>query len=79
MDQKLKAPTLSVTPRRGLRREDAALVVGIKPRKFDALVGDGRMPKPIRVDGCVVWDIKKLDLAFDALMDDDVTSNPWEE
>jgi predicted DNA-binding transcriptional regulator AlpA len=72
----LKTPALS--PRRGLSRPEAALYVGVGQRKFDELVADGRMPKPIRIDGRVVWDIKRLDLAFDALLDDDVTSNPWD-
>lgn len=62
--------------RRGLRREDAALYVGFKPTKFDELVKDGRMPLPVRVDGCVVWDVKKLDAAFDDLSDD---RNEWDD
>lgn len=76
MDQKLKNPTWS--PRRGLRREDAALYIGVSPRKFDAMVADGRMPQPFRIDGCVLWDLRKLDLAIDALSEEDVTSNPWD-
>lgn len=63
-------------PRRGLRREEAAAYLGFSPRKFDELVGDGRMPKPKRADGVVVWDILRLDSAFDALPDEDsVTQN----
>lgn len=34
------------SPRRGLRREEAARYVGISPTKFDELVTDGRMPEP---------------------------------
>jgi len=66
-------------PRRGLRREEAAAYLGFSARKFDELITDGRMPKPKRVDGVVVWDIHRLDLAFDALPDDggDGTLNPW--
>jgi predicted DNA-binding transcriptional regulator AlpA len=52
---------------RGLRRETAAAYVGVSPSKFDEWVNDGRMPKPKRVDGCVVWDRFALDQAFDAL------------
>lgn len=59
-------------PRRGLRREEAAAYIAVSPRKFDELVLDGRMPKPKRVDGIVVWDILRLDSAFDALPDDGV-------
>ena len=65
-------------PRRGLRREDAARYVGLSPTKFDALVADGRMPKAKRIDGCVVWDIRKLDAAFDDLPDGEVENDPWE-
>ena len=58
-------------PRRGLRRQHAAIYIGVSPTKFDQWVKDGRMPKPIRVDGCVIWDIRKLDLAWDALGEND--------
>lgn len=52
-------------PRRGLRRTEAALYVGISPSKFDEPVKDGRMPKPKRLDSCVVLDVRALDAAFD--------------
>lgn len=66
-------------PRRGLRREEAAAYLGFSARKFDELIADGRMPKPKRIDGVVVWDIHRLDLAFDALPDDssDSVANAW--
>jgi predicted DNA-binding transcriptional regulator AlpA len=65
-------------PVRGLRREEAARYVGVSPTKFDQLVADGRMPKPIRIDGCLVWDRWELDLAFDALRDQYGGANPWD-
>ena len=58
---------LEVVPRRGLRREDAARYVGISTAKFDACVKDRRMPQPFRIDACVIWDLRHLDAAFDAL------------
>jgi predicted DNA-binding transcriptional regulator AlpA len=67
--------------RRGLSREQAANYIGIGPTKFDKMVKDGRMPRPKRVDGRVVWDLRKLDAAFDALEDDDPDkpeTNPWD-
>jgi hypothetical protein len=64
-------------PRRGLCREEAAMYVGIGPGKFDQLVDDGRMPRSLRIDGRKVWDIRELDLAFDALPRDDGGSNSW--
>jgi hypothetical protein len=42
--------------------------------KFDELVADGRMPKPKRVDGCVIWDRVQLDAAFTDLPADAVTN-----
>jgi predicted DNA-binding transcriptional regulator AlpA len=58
---------LDVVPRRGLRREDAARYIGVSTAKFDECVKDGRMPQPFRIDGCVIWDLRRLDAAFDAL------------
>ena len=58
---------LEVVPRRGLRREDAARYVGVSTTKFDACVKDGRMSQPFRIDACVIWDLRRLDAAFDAL------------
>jgi predicted DNA-binding transcriptional regulator AlpA len=65
-------------PRRGLRRAEAALYIGVSPSKFDQLVSDGRMPKPNHVDSCVIWDVRNLDLAFDALSAHDGQTNPWD-
>ena len=65
-------------PCRGLRREEAARYIGISPTKFDQLVADGRMPKPVRIDGCVIWDISRLDVAFDSLSRQDDGANPWD-
>jgi predicted DNA-binding transcriptional regulator AlpA len=68
----------SLAPR-GLSRVQAAEYIGVGATKFDEMVEDGRMPKPKRVDGRVLWDRVLLDQAFDAL-NDDVTEkrNPWD-
>ena len=58
---------LHAAPRRGLNRVEAAAYIGVSPSKFDELVTDGRMPKPIAIDRRKVWDIRELDLCFDAL------------
>lgn len=63
-------------PRRGLSRIEAAIYVGIGLTKFDELVADGRMPKPKRIDGRKIWDIRALDMAFDALPEE-VEHNSW--
>lgn len=57
-------------PRRGLRRDEAAAYIGISATKFDDWVARGVMPKPKRQDGVVLWDVVKLDEAFEALPDD---------
>ena len=54
-------------PRRGLSRDEAAMYIGISATKFDELVRDGRMPGPKRIDGRKGWDVRNLDVAFDAL------------
>lgn len=66
-------------PRRGLRRVEAALYIGISPTKFDEMVKDGRMPRPKRLDSCAVWDQRGLDMAFEALPEEgDDGANPWD-
>ncbi len=70
-------PRLEVVPRRGLRREDAARYVGISPTKFDQAVNDGRLPQAFRIDGCVLWDIRKLDTAIDALAGNADPDDGW--
>lgn len=78
---KASDPVLTIPsqcPRRGLKREEAALYVGLGATKFMALVEDGRMPRPKRIDGRVVWDIRSLDLAFDSLPDESSAPvNSW--
>lgn len=65
-------------PRRGLSREEAAIYIGVSVRKFDEMVGDGRMPRAKVIDARRVWDTLKLDLAFDALpTDGEEVDNPW--
>lgn len=66
-------------PRRGLSREEAASYIGISPTKFDELVADRRMPRSIRIDGRKVWDVRELDLSFDALPRDDCGGNSWDD
>lgn len=61
-------------PPRGLSREEAARYIGIGCSKFDELVKDGRMPRPKRLDGRVVWDRVSLDIAFTELPDEKNTN-----
>jgi predicted DNA-binding transcriptional regulator AlpA len=57
---------ISLSPR-GLSRILAAAYIGVSPSLFDAMVTDGRMPRPIRINSRVVWDRLHLDEAFAAL------------
>ncbi len=68
-------------PRRLLSRVEAAMYLGIGETKFDAMVLDGRMPKPRRIDGRRLWDIRHLDLAIDQLPmeDGDSTGTSWDD
>lgn len=59
-------------PPRGLSRVQAAAYIGVSPSLFDAMVKDGRMPKPTRINMRAVWDRLKLDEAFAALSDDEI-------
>lgn len=70
----IKTDTL---PRRGLRRPLAAAYVGVSASKFDQWVNTGLMPKPKKVDGCVIWDVRALDLAFDDLPDSSPKEDTW--
>lgn len=56
---------------RGLSRIAAAEYIGISPSLFDEMVADKRMPKPKRINARTVWDVRKLDAAFDALPGDE--------
>jgi predicted DNA-binding transcriptional regulator AlpA len=71
-------------PRRGLSRVESGIYVGVSATLFDEMVKDGRMPMPKRINGRVVWDIRALDEAFEALPDEDgrkgsnCEPSPWE-
>lgn len=75
-------------PWRGLSREEAAQYIGVGTSLFDAMVKDGRMPQPmtVRTDPTgttrprKIWDIRKLDAAFDAIYgDDEPDDNPFDD
>jgi len=68
---------VTTPPRRGLSREEAARYVGVGATKFDELVKDGRMPKPLKIDNRVIFDIRDLDEAMDRLKQS-VANSPWD-
>jgi len=65
--------------RRAASRASTAEYIGVGVTKFDEMVGDGRMPRPKRIDGRKVWDRVKLDEAFDALDDAAGRKNEWDD
>lgn len=65
-------------PRRGLSRDEGAMYVGVSVGKFDEMVADGRMPAPVTIDRRRVWDIRAIDLAFEALKEGDAGPSSWQ-
>jgi predicted DNA-binding transcriptional regulator AlpA len=64
-------------PRRGLKLEEAANYIGIGRTKFQELVNGGRMPRPRKIDGRLIWDTRELDVAFDDLPVEGEKSGGW--
>jgi hypothetical protein len=54
----------------GLGAVEAAAAIGVSASKFRALVDEGRMPRPRRIDGRTIWDVDELRAAFKALPHD---------
>jgi predicted DNA-binding transcriptional regulator AlpA len=57
---------------RGMSRDEAARYIGVGATKFDEMVMDGRMPRPKRVDGRVIWDRLRIEAAFTDLPEEKV-------
>ncbi|WP_313902123.1 hypothetical protein [Methylobacterium sp. E-046] len=72
---------VEAVPRRGLNRQEAARYVGISAPKFDDLVRDGQMPQPFRIGSRTIYDLRKLDAAFDVLSAPEEVDSfaDWEE
>jgi predicted DNA-binding transcriptional regulator AlpA len=64
-----------------ISREAAAAYVSVSPNMFDAMVEDGRMPRPKRLSGRRnAWDVRALDAAVDALpVYDDGHDETWND
>jgi excisionase family DNA binding protein len=65
----------------GLSREEAAEYVGVGTSLFDAMVKDGRMPKPKHIGARRIFDRHQLDAAFAALPSEGEPAavNPWHQ
>jgi hypothetical protein len=66
MNRRLSNRT-ATAPRRGVDHDEASLYIGVSHAVFDAMVNDGRLPKPSEFDGELVWDLVQLDRAMDRL------------
>jgi hypothetical protein len=67
---------------RGLSRIDAAAYFGIGTTLFDQLVESGKIPRPFRLEGRVIWDRYRLDAAIDELQDAESggpSGNVWDD
>ncbi len=64
---------------RGLSRSVAASYVGISTGLFDEWVKIGILPKGKKVGGRRLWDRSQIDLALDALFEDDFSENAWDK
>lgn len=62
----------------GLNRAEAAEFIGVSTTLFDRMVRNSTMPRPKRIAGRRVWDVRELLRAFDALPSDDDAPNPWD-
>jgi hypothetical protein len=76
MSQSLSKIRATCLPRRGLSREEAAIYLGISATTFDQMRNDGLIEPPRTIGDRKLWDIRDLDMAFDALPREDVPSVP---
>ncbi len=74
------APAIQPAPVRGLSRDAAATYVGVSTTSFDRMVAEGVMPGPKTWHARKLWDVRALDVAFDALPDQDKPATTgWED
>jgi len=74
MSQALSKIRATSLPRRGLSREEAAIYLGISTTTFDQMRANGLIAPPKIIVGRKLWDIRDLDMAFDALPSENVIS-----
>jgi hypothetical protein len=67
MARSLSQIRMTNLPRRGLSREEAAIYLGIGSGTFDELRATGQVAEPRIIKSRKLWDIRELDMAFDAL------------
>lgn len=65
-------------PPRAMRAERAAAYLSISRSKFLELVEHGKLPKPVYIDGMVLWDRLALELAFEEMASDGERPNSFD-
>jgi len=68
-------------PPRAFRAARAAAYLAMGKSKFLGLVDEGRLPRPVRIDGITTWDRLELDAAYEQmkLEEAEVRHNPIEQ
>lgn len=65
-------------PPRAMKAERAAAYLSMSRSKFLELVDHGKLPKPIHIDGMVLWDRLALELAFEEMASDGERPNSFD-
>ena len=61
-----------------MRAERAAAYLSMSRSTFLELVDEGKMPKPTRIGGLVLWDRLALDVAFEELHEESDRPNSFD-
>ncbi len=65
-------------PPRAMKAERAAAYLSMSRSKFLDLVDHGKLPKPVHIDGMVLWDRLALELAFEEMASDSDRPNSFD-
>jgi hypothetical protein len=81
MSRSLSKVRATNLPRRGLSREEAAMYLGIGVSTFDEMRATGKIESPRLIKSRKLWDIRDLDLAFEALPREDAPTvgSSWDD
>lgn len=82
MSRALSKVRATALPRRGLSREEAAMYLGIGAGTFDEMRVAGQIEPPRLIKGRKLWDIRDLDMAFEALPREDAPAtspSSWDD
>jgi predicted DNA-binding transcriptional regulator AlpA len=57
-------------PRYAMRKDEVATSLGISPSTFQTWVDGGLMPKGKKIRGVVLWDCRRVEMAWQRLLED---------